>query len=157
MTTMNQYERIWMSISVAAIAVMLVVIVVAGVSLGFHMPGAAGRVDPRNLINEPPFNKPGVTEVSAGKYDVVIVASMWQFAPGEIKVKAGSDVTFHVTSRDVTHGMLVEGTNINMMIVPGQITQFTTHFEKPGTYPFMCHEYCGVGHQAMAGKIIVEP
>jgi cytochrome c oxidase subunit 2 len=29
-------------------------------------------------------------------------------------------------------------------------------FDKPGEYLFICHEYCGLAHQTMAGKVIVE-
>jgi cytochrome c oxidase subunit II len=157
MTAMNSYERLWLGIAVAAIAGMLVVVIAAGFLMGYGMPGMSGKVDPRNLINEPPFDKPGVMEMSPGNYEVVMIASTWQYTPAEIKVPAGAQVKFMITSRDVTHGILVEGTNINMMIVPGQVTEFTTTFAKPGEYPFMCHEYCGVGHQAMTGKIIVLP
>ena len=32
----------------------------------------------------------------------------------------------------------------------------THRFEEPGEYDFVCHEYCGVGHHTMAGKLIVE-
>jgi cytochrome c oxidase subunit 2 len=81
----------------------------------------------------------------------------WAFDPKEIRVPVGSEVTFKITSRDVTHGMYVEKTNINIMIVPGQISEVTHVFDQPGTFAYVCHEYCGVGHQAMSGTIIVEP
>jgi cytochrome c oxidase subunit 2 len=28
--------------------------------------------------------------------------------------------------------------------------------QSPGTYPIVCNEFCGIGHQSMVGKIIVE-
>jgi cytochrome c oxidase subunit 2 len=42
------------------------------------------------------------------------------------------------------------------MIVPGQITKVTATFRKPGEYLIVCHEFCGGGHQAMFGKVIVK-
>jgi cytochrome c oxidase subunit II len=33
----------------------------------------------------------------------------------------------------------------------------TTRFERPGSYPMFCHEYCGIAHHTMWGKVIVEP
>jgi cytochrome c oxidase subunit II len=30
-------------------------------------------------------------------------------------------------------------------------------FDRPGEYPMICHEYCGIAHHTMSGKIIVEP
>jgi cytochrome c oxidase subunit 2 len=57
----------------------------------------------------------------------------------------------------VIHGFKIENTNVNVMLLPGQVSKVTAHFDKPGTYVFICHEYCGIGHQAMSGKLIVEP
>jgi cytochrome c oxidase subunit II len=119
----------------------------------------AGTLDVRTVSQTAPFDKPGVTQVG-DKYQVVILAQAqptWKFIPNEVTVPVGAEVTFKITSKDVTHGFLVENTNINVMIVPGEVTQFTTRFTKPGTYQFVCHEYCGVGHQTMAGKITVTP
>lgn len=153
----NRYERIWMGITVGAVVVMLVAIALAGFGLGVQLPGAAGAVDPRTLAQAAPFNKPGVYELSPGKYQVIMIASTWAFNPKEISVPAGSEVTFKITSRDVTHGMMIEGTTVNIMILPGQVSEVTHVFDRPGTYLFVCHEYCGVGHQAMSGQITVTP
>ena len=30
-------------------------------------------------------------------------------------------------------------------------------FDEPGEYLLICHEYCGLGHHMMYGRIIVEP
>ena len=155
----NSYERIWMSISVTTILVMLVLVTLAGFGFGVQMPGAAGAIDAGKVSQTAPFDKPGLTETGPGKYQVVMVAQAqpWKFTPTKIEVPAGAEVTFKVTSKDVTHGLMVENTNINVMIVPGQVTEFKLRFTKSGTYQFLCHEYCGVGHQTMAGQIIVAP
>lgn len=153
----HRYERIWMSISIAALVLMIVAIALAGFGTGMQLPGASGAVDPRKVASTAPFNEPGVYEVAPGKYQVIMMTYTWAFDPKEIRVPVGSEVTFKITSRDVTHGMYVEKTNINIMIVPGQISEVTHVFDQPGTFAYVCHEYCGVGHQAMSGTIIVEP
>jgi cytochrome c oxidase subunit 2 len=71
-------------------------------------------------------------------------------------VPAGSTITFYTTSQDVVHGVKILGTNVNMMILPGQVSTLTAKFDKPGTYNFICHEYCGLNHHTMYGQIIVE-
>jgi cytochrome c oxidase subunit 2 len=43
------------------------------------------------------------------------------------------------------------------MLVPGYISQFTTVFDTPGDYLLVCHEFCGNGHHAMHGRVIVDP
>jgi cytochrome c oxidase subunit 2 len=65
-------------------------------------------------------------------------------------------VTFRVTSADVMHGFQVVGTNANVMAVPGYVTRFTVTFPRPGEYLIACHEYCGVLHHNMVGKLIVK-
>jgi cytochrome c oxidase subunit 2 len=55
----------------------------------------------------------------------------------------------------VVHGVKITDTNINMMLLPGQISVLTATFERPGTYNFICHEYCGTLHHTMYGQIIV--
>jgi cytochrome c oxidase subunit 2 len=55
----------------------------------------------------------------------------------------------------VIHGFEVVGTNANAMAIPGYVSQFTVTFPKPGEYVIACHEYCGLLHHAMVGKLIV--
>jgi cytochrome c oxidase subunit 2 len=92
-----------------------------------------------------------------------MVAQIWSFLPDRIEVPAGSEVTFHLTARDVTHGFKLEGTNVNVMVLPGQISTLKATFDKPGTYDFICHEYCGyvagstIGHHTMYGQLTVLP
>lgn len=124
---------------------------------GFHVPGPEQRVDPSTLAQEGPFAEPGLVERAPGRYEAYLLASTWEFTPPEVRIPAGSSVTFYLTSTDVQHGFRVEGTNINLMVLPGQVSKFTARFEKPGEYLFVCHEYCGVSHHEMAGKVIVEP
>ena len=104
-----------------------------------------------------------VREIAPNEYEVYILASVWKFSPGStnygeeaIRVPAGSTVTFYVTSRDIQHGFKLENTNISFMVIPGQVSKLTARFEDPGTYNFICHEYCGSAHHTMFGELIVE-
>ena len=73
----------------------------------------------------------------------------------EVEVPVNSTVTFYVTSRDIQHGFKLQDTNINMQIVPGQVSKLTHTFDEAGEYPYICTEYCGVGHAAMFGSLTV--
>jgi cytochrome c oxidase subunit 2 len=42
------------------------------------------------------------------------------------------------------------------MLLPGLVSSATATFSQPGEYLFVCHEYCGLAHHAMTGKVIVE-
>jgi cytochrome c oxidase subunit 2 len=61
-----------------------------------------------------------------------------------------------MTTPDVIHGFNIEGTRVNLMLIPGQITRARYRFERPGEYAILCHEYCGVGHHLMNAKVIVK-
>lgn len=106
-----------------------------------------------------PFDKaylePKVTQLDDKTYQVFAVAQMWQFQPAEIYIPVGSEVDFFVTSKDVVHGFNIYEKNVNMTAVYGNINKTTVHFDKPGIYKITCHEYCGVGHQAMQAQVIV--
>ena len=106
-----------------------------------------------------PFNKaylePKVTKLDEKTYQVFAVAQMWQFQPAEIFIPVGSEVDFYVTSKDVVHGFNIYEKNVNLTAVYGNINKSTVKFDKPGIYKIICHEYCGVGHQAMQAQIIV--
>ncbi|HET8624485.1 MAG TPA: cytochrome c oxidase subunit II, partial [Gemmatimonadales bacterium] len=90
-------------------------------------------------------------------YEVVVVAQAWAFNPAEIRVPAQAEVTFIATTIDIIHGFYVAGTRVNMMLIPGQLSRNSYRFKEPGEHLLICHEYCGLGHHAMYGKVIVEP
>src|SRR5215510_3367618 len=102
-TTIYLYELAWILPSIAIPVGMLVALMVTAFGAGIHVPGNAGRVDPTKLAETAPFNAPGVVEIGPGRYEARIVAGIWLFTPNEIRVSAGSTVTFIATSRDVIH------------------------------------------------------
>jgi cytochrome c oxidase subunit 2 len=122
---------------------------------GIHLPGDHGRIDPTAVATTPPFDAPGVRSLSDGRYEAVVIGRAWSFDPMEVRVPAGAEIVFTATSGDVIHGFNIEGTRLNMMLIPGQISQNTYTFREPGEYLLICHEYCGLGHHMMAGRVIV--
>jgi cytochrome c oxidase subunit 2 len=59
------------------------------------------------------------------------------------------------TSADVVHGIMIQGTNINTMLVPGYISEQSMRFDKTGDYLMPCQEFCSFGHEGMWGKVRV--
>jgi len=83
---------------------------------------------------------------------------MWDFEPKEVTLPAGSTVDVYLTTPDVTHGLILLGTNLNLMAVPGVVNYTRVKFDQPRTYQLLCHEYCGTGHDRMAATLrIVDP
>jgi cytochrome c oxidase subunit 2 len=83
-------------------------------------------------------------------------AEFYVFQPAQVRVPTGVPVTFRVTSPDVLHGFQIVGTNVNLTVAPGYVSQTTVTFETPGEYLIVCNEYCGLGHHLMQGKVIAE-
>ncbi len=151
----EKYEKIFMGFGAVFLAGAVIALFASVVGGHASLPEPAGRIDPDEVSTTPPFDEPGVFETEDG-IEVVLVAQAWQWTPVEVTVPAGEEITFTLTSRDVIHGFLVPDTQINAMVIPGQITEVTQTFDEPGTYSMICHEYCGIGHQTMGGQIIVE-
>jgi cytochrome c oxidase subunit 2 len=152
----HAYEKAWMAGAAAQILVFVGVIGWSAFAQGMYPPSRVETINPTTVYQDARFAKPGVSDLPDGGTQVVVVAQIWSYVPGEIHVPAGRPVTFRITSPDVTHGFLVVRTNVNVMVVPGYVTQVTTTFPKPGEYLIVCDEYCGTGHHTMSGKLIVE-
>ena len=68
------------------------------------------------------------------------------------------DIDIYVTTPDVTHGLILVGTNFNLMAVPGVVNYARLKVDQPRTYHLLCHEYCGTGHERMAATLrVVDP
>ena len=152
----HTYEKAFLIVGAALLVVFMIALTYTSVAMGIHLPGKVAMVDPAALATTAPFDQPGVRQTGDNTYEAVVVGQAWQFLPGEIRVPAGAEVTFILTSRDVIHGFHVERTRINIMMIPGQIGKTTYTFKTPGEYLIICHEYCGAGHHFMFGKVIVE-
>jgi cytochrome c oxidase subunit 2 len=155
----DRLEAMFLWLAGAMLVIFGLAILIAVFGLGVQLPGVSGQIAPGELSDDPGFGRPGLREIYPGRYEVYMVASAsagWRFEPAEVRVPAGSQVTFFIASNDITHGFKVVDTNINIMVIPGQISEVTYTFDEPGTYQFLCQEYCGASHHLMGGTIIVE-
>jgi cytochrome c oxidase subunit 2 len=153
----DPYEKNWMRFSIALLVVFIAAVTIAGFALGIQVPGDEDRVDPATITESGPFSTPGVRQIADGEFEAYVVARVFSFDPAEIVLPQGATITLYVTAQDVQHGFKITDTNINMQIVPGQVSKLTYTFERIGQYPYICTEYCGIGHAAMFGTIKVVP
>jgi cytochrome c oxidase subunit II len=154
---MHKFEKIWLIFGVAALIVFLSTIGVSAFYLGNKPPSCLTTINPDKVDQTAPFNKPGLHKVE-GKdwdYDLVYVAQTFAYNPTVVKIPLGAKVRIVATTKDVVHGFEVAGTNINMMLEPGYVSEFTKTFNKAGEYLIVCNEYCGAGHHLMSSKIEV--
>jgi len=151
----DPWEKNWMRISIALLVVFAAAVTVAGWSAGFQLPGPESEVDPRTITEEGPFAEPGLHEIGDGKFEAYVMSQVWSFTPREIVVPVGAEVDIYVTSSDLQHGFKITDTNVNMQIVPGQVSKLSFTFDDIGEFPYICTEYCGSGHAAMYGTVKV--
>jgi cytochrome c oxidase subunit 2 len=154
---LHRLEKIWLTIGIAMLAIFLIVLGTMAFSMGMTPPSERHHtVDPTKVSKTAPFDKPGVTQLSDKHYEAVLIAYAFGYEPQKLEIPAGSTVDFMVTSSDVVHGFAIIGTNVNMMIEPGEVSHTSHKFDKPGTYLILCNEYCGTGHEYMKMTIIVK-
>jgi cytochrome c oxidase subunit 2 len=156
----HRFEKLWLVGSLVLIVGFILTITYGAVGAGVAMvDDSGGTVQPDDLDGTG-FEDPGVERVGEDRYEVYVIAQQFRFNPGSsepIRLPADSTVTFQITSPDVIHGFSIVGTNVNVMVIPGQVAEITVRFDDPAEYGIVCHEYCGSGHHTMAGSIEVVP
>ncbi len=162
----DTYEKLFLGLTVVALACFMGALAAAVNRHGISLPHPTARVDPAALRAAPPapFDQLGLVDKGGGAYDLNLLAAMWQYEPffpdkmeEGVHVPAGATVTFNVSSPDVIHGFKIKDTNVNIMVIPGQVSTVTHTFDAPGEYTVLCHEYCGAGHHRMYLKLHVDP
>ena len=144
---MDRIERIVLVASGALMAVFFAALVYAATQLRISVPTCVTDVAP--------FKQGQVIDKGNHHYEVHMVAKMWAFDPPEVRVPPGAEVDLYLSSLDVTHGLYLEHTNVNLMAVPGSVNAARFRLDTEGEYGAICHEYCGAGHHFMMGKFVV--
>lgn len=145
---------------------------------GFHLPV---RVKTHNTVLEftwtalpvlvilivagATFSTLQITDVAPqGTITIQVVAYQWfwefLYPDGNstrdvLYVRQDEVVLLEVTSADVIHSFYIPDFGLKVDAVPGRINNYWFKAEKVGEYHIQCAEYCGVGHFAMAGRVVV--
>jgi cytochrome c oxidase subunit II len=119
--------------------------------------GHVETADPRTLHLSGEFIESNLgSEVqSDGSVILRAIGQQYSFTPQCMVVPAETPITLRATSADVVHGLLIEGTNINTMLMPGYVSELPIQFTAPAEHVMPCQEFCGVGHQGMWAKVKV--
>ena len=149
------YEYVWIVIVAAIVAGMAASLAYYGIALDLNPACNATPIDVGTVVQE---FQPGVKKLGPGIYQVDILAGQFFWNPNKIVLEDPVRVEFRITSKDVVHGFEIVGTNVNVMVIPGYVAEFTWEPPKDaeGKYLIICHEYCGVGHQYMMAELVIE-
>jgi cytochrome c oxidase subunit II len=152
-------ELRWAGVVGAMVGIVFVAILFATLALYRAPPGHVETIDPTTLHLSGEFveSNLGTTVGSDGQVTARIVAAQFAFLPQCVAVPQGRPVTLRFTSPDVIHGIIVTGTNVNTMVVPGYVSEIHAEFAEAGDHLMPCHEFCGLGHSEMLARIRVLP
>jgi cytochrome c oxidase subunit 2 len=73
----------------------------------------------------------------------------------EIHVPSNTDVRLVMSSDDVIHSLFLPALRLKRDVLPGRYTYIWFNADRPGTYNFMCTQFCGTDHARMIGRFIV--
>ena len=134
-------------------------ILFSALKMSVNPPSNVERIDPKalHLSGEFAEHNLGTTVAADGSVTTRVVATQFMFVPRCIAVPQGRRVTLRFSTPDVIHGLLITGTNVNTMVVPGYVAQVHTEFTRSGDLLMPCHEYCGIGHSEMWATVQVLP
>lgn len=116
----------------------------------YRLPGKDGRLGLSGTHNVSGDNPLGLSSHDpAAKDDLVVEAA-------DLHLQVGKPVKLLMRSVDVIHDFYVPEFRAKMDIVPGMVTYVWFTPTKTGTYEVFCAEFCGTGHYAMRGKVVVD-
>ena len=99
---------------------------------------------------------PATVSAPSSPHVIDVTARKFEFEPATIEVTEGERVRLVVKSGDGVHGIGIKKFKVNKLVPRGGET-VTIDFvaSTPGTFPILCSEYCGDGHEDMRGTLVV--
>ncbi len=84
-----------------------------------------------------------------------VEASQFSYSPSVISVNPGDTVTIELVSKDVVHGLYVDGYGLSVQADPGQARTLSFVANRPGSFRIRCNVTCGAMHPFMIGELKV--
>jgi cytochrome c oxidase subunit II len=106
-----------------------------------------------NKVGEDANGIPIVEPAPGG--EAYLLARMWSWYP-VLKLRQGETYRLHMSALDLNHGFSLQPLNMNFQVLPGYDHVITITPMTRGEFTIVCNEFCGIGHDRMFGKIIVE-
>ena len=109
--------------------------------------GILGKTDIKYITDENPFGL--IAEDKNGMDDLLVDSEI-------LHLEIDKPVKFELRSLDVLHNFYVPQFRGKMDMVPGLITYYWLTPTRTGDFEVLCAEFCGTGHYAMRGRVIVD-
>jgi cytochrome c oxidase subunit 2 len=76
--------------------------------------------------------------------------------PNDLHIPALATVSFELISMDTLHSLWIPELRLKQDAVPGRTFRGWVQATRPGQYPVLCAELCGVAHGLMKGMLFVD-
>ena len=116
----------------------------------YRLPGADGVLGKTSVGLISDDNPYGLDISDPNSKDDIIVMD------ADLHLEINQPVKVELRSLDVLHNFYVPQFRAKMDMLPGIITYYWFIPEKKGDYEILCAEYCGTGHYAMRGRVLVD-
>ena len=116
----------------------------------YRLPGADGVLGKTSVGLISDDNPYGLDISDPNSKDDII------FMDSDLHLEINQPVKVELRSLDVLHNFYVPQFRAKMDMLPGIITYYWFTPEKKGDYEVLCAEYCGTGHYAMRGRVLVD-
>ena len=116
----------------------------------YRLPGADGVLGKTSVGLISDENPYGLDISDPNSKDDIIVMD------ADLHLEINQPVKVELRSLDVLHNFYVPQFRAKMDMLPGIITYYWFTPEKKGDYEVLCAEYCGTGHYAMRGRVVVD-
>lgn len=115
----------------------------------FRYPGPDGTygVTRPALVNAAAGNPLGIDPKDPNGRDDVVSSVL--------VLPAAREVELRLRALDVMHGFFIPGMRLKEDAIPGMILHVHFTPEKVGTYPILCSQVCGLGHDRMQARLMV--
>jgi len=116
----------------------------------YRLPGVDGVLGKTSIGLISDDNPYGLDISDPNSKDDIIVMD------AELHLEINQPVKVELRSLDVLHNFYIPQFRAKMDMLPGIITYYWFTPEKKGDYEVLCAEYCGTGHYAMRGRVLVD-
>jgi len=116
----------------------------------YRLPGADGVLGKTSVGLISDDNPYGLDISDPNSKDDIIVMD------ADLHLEINQPVKVELRSLDVLHNFYIPQFRAKMDMLPGIISYYWFTPEKKGDYEVLCAEYCGTGHYAMRGRVLVD-
>lgn len=146
-------HRLWEVRRESASAANPVQVEVTGVQFQWYFrypgpDGIYGRTEPQ-LVSAPTGNPLGLDSNDPHSRDDIV--------SGILVLPAGRSIDLTLRSQDVIHGLFIPGMRLKQDAIPGMRGHLQFTPIRPGDYPILCSQVCGLGHARMQSRLRVVP